>query len=73
MPDRIVVDPAICHGKPIIRGTRTPVTVILDALAGGDSFETIQSDYDITAADIRACVGFASREIELTRFFPATV
>jgi uncharacterized protein (DUF433 family) len=32
------------------------VTVILDALAGGDAFDTIQRDYDITAEDIRACL-----------------
>ena len=64
MSDRIVIDPTICHGKPTVKGTRTPVTVILDALAGGDTFEMIQSDYDITAEDIRACVAFASTEIK---------
>jgi uncharacterized protein (DUF433 family) len=53
MTDRIVIDPKTCHGKPVIRRTRTPVTVILDALAGGDTFEMIQSDYDITSDDIR--------------------
>ncbi len=39
MPERIVIDPTVCHGKPVIRGTRTPVTVVLDALAGGDTFD----------------------------------
>jgi uncharacterized protein (DUF433 family) len=73
MNDRIVVDPKICHGKPVVRGTRTPVTVILDALAGGDTFEMIQSDYDITAEDIRACMAFASEEISQIRYFPASV
>src|SRR4051794_23314920 len=38
--DRIVVNPKICHGKPTIRGTRTPVAVVLGHIAGGDSFET---------------------------------
>jgi uncharacterized protein (DUF433 family) len=70
MSDRIVIDPKICHGKPIIRGTRTPVTAVLDALAGGDSFEEIESDYDITAEDIRACVAFASTEIKEIRYLP---
>jgi uncharacterized protein (DUF433 family) len=42
--ERIVIDPAICHGKPVIRGTRTPVTIILGALADGDSFETLQKE-----------------------------
>jgi uncharacterized protein (DUF433 family) len=63
MDERIVVDPKICHGKPVVRGTRTPVTVILDALAGGDTFETIADDYRITIDDIRACIEFASGEL----------
>jgi uncharacterized protein (DUF433 family) len=63
MEDRVTIDPKICHGKPVIRGTRTPVTVILNALAGGDSFETLEKEYDITADDIRACIAFASKEI----------
>ena len=58
MTDRILFDPNISHGKPVVRGTRTPITVILDALAGGDIFEMIQSDYDLTGDDIRACIGF---------------
>jgi uncharacterized protein (DUF433 family) len=70
MNERIVIDPKICHGKPVIRGTRTPVTVILDALAGRDTYEMIQSDYDITAEDIRACIAFASTEIKDIRYFP---
>lgn len=60
----IVIDPKICHGKPVIRGTRTPVAVILNALAAGDTFETLQREYSITAEDIRACIAFASAEID---------
>jgi uncharacterized protein (DUF433 family) len=60
--ERTIVDQRISHGKPVIRGTRTPLTVILDALAGGDTFETITEDYRITTDDIRACVAFASDE-----------
>jgi uncharacterized protein (DUF433 family) len=56
--ERIVIDAKICHGKPVVRGTRTPVTVILDALAGGDTFDTIMEDYQITTDDIRACLAF---------------
>ena len=68
MNERIVIDPSICHGKPVIRGTRTPVTVILNALAGGDSFETLQREYSITADDIRACIAFASSEVSQTSY-----
>jgi uncharacterized protein (DUF433 family) len=70
MHERIVLDPKICHGKPVVRGTRTPVTVILSALAGGDSFETIQQDYDITADDIRACIAFACHEVSQQTYRP---
>lgn len=60
MNDRITIDPAICHGKPVIRGTRTPVSAILDHLTGGDSFETIRREYDLTDDDIRAAIAFGS-------------
>jgi uncharacterized protein (DUF433 family) len=60
--NRIVVDPKVCHGKPTIRGTRTPVAVILGHLAGGDSFETVQKQYDLPAEDLRACIAFANEE-----------
>jgi uncharacterized protein (DUF433 family) len=64
MNDRIVIDPMICHGKPVIRGTRTPVTVVLDAIAGGDTYETLEREYSINADDISACVAFASSRID---------
>ena len=70
MSDRIVIDPKSCHGKPVIRGTRTPVTVVLGALAGGDSFEQIQGDYSITADDIRASIAFAAGEIAAQSYHP---
>jgi uncharacterized protein (DUF433 family) len=73
MEDRIVIDPKICHGKPVIRGTRTPVTVILGHLAGGDSFETLQKEYDITAEDIRACIAFAANEVSQIAYRPLKV
>jgi uncharacterized protein (DUF433 family) len=44
MPQRIVIDPAIVHGKPVIRGTRVPVTVIVSSLAAGMSFEAVQRE-----------------------------
>ena len=73
MNERIMIDPKTCHGKPVIRGTRTPVTVVLDALAGGDSFETLMGDYRITVEDIRACIAFASQEISQQSYHPLPV
>ena len=72
MNNRILIDPKICHGKPVVRGTRTPVTVILGALAAGDSFEQIQQDYDITGEDIRACIAFACDELNQQTYHPLT-
>jgi len=40
--NRIVIAPAICHGKPVIRGTRMPVSLIVGSLAGGMSFDQLR-------------------------------
>ena len=66
----ILIDANICHGKPFIRGTRTPVTIVLDALAAGDSHHQIQEDYQITEEDIRACIAFASNEVSHQTYVP---
>ena len=59
--DRIVLDPAIRSGKPIIRGTRITVADILDYLAGGMSPSDIVADFpDLDEEDIRAAVAFAA-------------
>jgi uncharacterized protein (DUF433 family) len=66
MNERIQIHPQICHGKPVIRGTRVPVSTILGALAGGDTVEEILQDYpNIAREDIRATLEFAG---ELSRF-----
>jgi uncharacterized protein (DUF433 family) len=54
--NRIVIDPAIAFGKPVIRGTRLLVTTVAGSLAGGMSFEEVLREYDITAEDIRAAL-----------------
>jgi uncharacterized protein (DUF433 family) len=68
--DRIVIDPAIHHGKPVIRGTRLPVTVVVGSLAGGMTFEEIQREYDVTAEDIRAALKFVGELAEQESFHP---
>lgn len=58
---RIVADPKIQHGKPCIRGTRTPVHVILEALAMGNSVAEIKKEYPpLSDEDIRAALLFAA-------------
>jgi uncharacterized protein (DUF433 family)/predicted nuclease of predicted toxin-antitoxin system len=68
--DRIVLDPNICHGKPIIRGTRLPVTVVVGSLAGGMTFEAVQHEYDVTSDDIRAALKFVADLANQESFHP---
>jgi len=58
--DRITANPDIFGGKPIIRGMRISVELILSLLAQGESVEAILSDYpDLKPEDIRACLAYA--------------
>ena len=59
--ERITVDPAVCHGKACIRGTRVMVSVILDNLAAGVSREEIAASYpSIREPDIQAALAYAA-------------
>lgn len=59
---RITVDPAVCHGKPCIRGLRYPVESILEYLAGGDSVEQVLAEFpDLERDDILACLEFSRK------------
>ena len=58
---RISVDPNICFGKPCIRGHRIWVSLILDFLASGWSFQDILDNYPgLEEADIRACIAYGA-------------
>lgn len=62
MYSRITIDPAICHGKPCIRGLRYPVQDVLGWLAGGMSIEEILDDYeDLERDDVLAALEYAAR------------
>ena len=65
-----MVDPNMCHGKPVIRGTRTPVAIVVGSLAGGMSFEEVQREYDLTVEDIRAALRFASELVDQEQHHP---
>jgi uncharacterized protein (DUF433 family) len=64
--DRISIDPAVCGGKPCVRGTRIWVALILDLLAGGMSEAQLRIEYpELTHDDILAAIAYgaeASRE-----------
>jgi uncharacterized protein (DUF433 family) len=59
---RITMDPAICHGKPCVRGLRYPVETVLEWLASGMSTDEILGDYqDLQREDILAVLEYAAR------------
>ncbi len=58
---RISIDPAVCFGKPCIRGHRIWVSLILDFLASGDSVAEILASYpQLEAVDIQACIAYGA-------------
>ena len=69
--ERITIDPAICHGKPCLRGLRYPVELILELLSAGMSIEEILADYeDLEREDILAALAFAARLSQVKRIEP---
>jgi uncharacterized protein (DUF433 family) len=68
---RIVVDPKVMLGKPVIKGSRLTVQYILGLLAQGATTEEIIGEYaDLTQEDIHACLLFAMETLDNTSFAP---
>jgi uncharacterized protein (DUF433 family) len=71
--DRIGFNPKVMAGKPVIRGTRLAVDYILNLLAHGATVQEILDEYQgLEAADIQACLLFASKTLEDITFMPLT-
>lgn len=67
MVERIEINPRVCNGHPVIRGTRIPVTVILSYLSAGKTWDDIRRGFpELTDDDIRAVLDFAREMIEQT-------
>lgn len=65
---RIRIDPAVCHGEPVLRGPRYPVENVLEWLSAGMIAEQILADYpDLEADDILAALAFAARLTKIKR------
>lgn len=60
----VVSDPGILGGKPVIKGTRVPVALILGKLAGGMSVDEVRDEYYLTDEGIRAAFGYAAQQVE---------
>jgi uncharacterized protein (DUF433 family) len=72
--DRIVINPKVMVGKPVIRGTRLTVQHILNLLAHGETIDEILREYEgLAYEDVLACLMFAVETIENTTFAPLTL
>lgn len=72
--ERIVIDPEIMTGKPVIKGTRIPVELIVRMLAQGISEEEILEEYPrLTPEDIRAALAYAATILAEEEVFPMPV
>lgn len=70
MSDRIVIDPEIQHGKPVIKGTRVPITRIVGGLAGGMTIEEVMREYEVGKEDVFAALSYAADLIDADQFHP---
>jgi len=62
MEERVAIDPDVCNGRPVIRGTRITVQTILEFLGAGDSIEEVLEEYpSLTREDVLACLQYSSR------------
>jgi uncharacterized protein (DUF433 family) len=72
--DRIVVDPEILVGKPVVKGTRLAVEFIIDLMAQGWSEAEILRNYPgLTQADVQACLSYASDILRAEKVYPILV
>ncbi len=69
--ERISVDSKILVGKPVVKGTRIAVELVVDLMAQGWTQEQILDSYpNLTAEDIRACLAYASEVLHSERVYP---
>jgi len=69
--ERIVIDPDVLVGKPILRGTRLAVEFIIDLLAQGWTEAEILRNYPgLTHEDVQACLGYASATLQAEKVYP---
>jgi len=68
---RITIDPAVCHGKPCVRGLCYPVDALLELLSSGMTIDEILADYeDLERDDLLAVLAFAARLARTRRLHP---
>jgi len=74
LSDRVAVDPAVMLGKPVIRGTRITVEILLEKLAADMSIDEVLEDYpQLTRADVLAALKYAQQAIGTDEIIPSPV
>lgn len=68
----IVVDAAIRFGKPVIKGTRVPVELLVGKVAGGMTVEEVAKEYGVTPNDVRAAIGYAAQRLSEEDIYAAS-
>lgn len=69
--ERIIIDPAVHHGVPCIKGTRVPVSTLVGSVADGDSVDTLLTAYpQLSEEDIHAALKFAAEAVNSADFIP---
>jgi len=63
--DRIELNPRVCNGKPVIKGTRIPVSVILDQMAEDGTWDGLLDGYpELTKEDVQAALSYAGASLD---------
>ena len=71
IPERIVIDPAVLAGKPVVRGTRLAVEHVIDLLGQGWTETEVLANFPgLTHEDVLACLGYASAVLKAERVYP---
>ena len=65
MTTRIIINPEVCGGRPIVAGTRMRVSDVLDALAAGVAVDELLADFPyLTREDVNACLAYGARAVD---------
>ena len=69
--DRMAADPRVLVGKPVVRGTRIAVALVIDLLSKGWTQEQLLDSYpNLVAEDVRACLAYAGEVLDSERVYP---
>jgi uncharacterized protein (DUF433 family) len=68
--DRIVIDPDVLVGKPVVKGTRIAVELVIDLLGRGYTTAQVIEQYDhVTAEDVQACLAYAAEVLQSEKVY----